>query len=240
MEGSLYLSLGAAVPRRQRRSWGFPSRPAAFYLKASWGQPHPHPHPRGWPWVPLAGLPSPAAAPGDKPGPLPPENKRDIQPPPAAARARPPGKLGVESAARDRLQKPPSGRPRRTWYLAAGAKRDAAVSCRPWGARAPASRSAACCCCCCCWPLRRSWPGRRPQRGNARPAFPRTPDPAPRHLGLPRSPELWSCGPPKGYHVARLALPCLASPRVCVRVQATPAPECALFFPALANLRRTQ
>lgn len=164
MEGSLYLSLGAAVPRRQRRSGGFPSRPAAFYLKASWGQPHPHPHPRGWPWVPLAGLPSPAAAPGDRPGPLPPENKRDIQPPPAAARARPPGKLGVESAARDRLQKPPSRRPRRTWYLAAGAKRDAAVSCRPWGARAPASRSAACCCCCCCWPPRRSWPGRRPQR----------------------------------------------------------------------------
>lgn len=79
---------------------GFPSRPAAFYLKAIWGQPlTPTPESQGWPWVPLAGLPSPAAAPGDKPRPLPPENKRDIQPPPAAARERPPGKLGVESAA---------------------------------------------------------------------------------------------------------------------------------------------
>lgn len=44
MEGYLYLSLGAAVPRRQRRRvGGLPNRPAEFYLKASWGQPHPHP-----------------------------------------------------------------------------------------------------------------------------------------------------------------------------------------------------
>lgn len=115
----------------------------------------------------------------------------------------------------DRLQKPPSCRPRRTLYLAAGARRDAAVSCRPWGARAPASRSA------CFWPPR-GWPGRRRQRGNVpRPPFPAPGNPhsATADCGAP-PPERWPYGsrattwrgspslalPPSGLGAGALAL----------------------------------
>lgn len=233
MEGSLYLSLGGCSSKKTKEEGGFPSRPAVFYLKASWGQ-HPTPESQGWPWVPLAGFPSPAAAPGDKPRPLPPENKRDIQPPPAAARARPPGKLGVESAAIAFKSRPPAVRGALGTWLRAPSERDAAVSCRPWGARAPASRSA------CCWPPR-SWPGRRPQRGNARPALPRTPEPAPRHRRLPCSPGRWRCGPRATTWRGSLSLASL--PRgLCAGAGFTSARMCsllfpALFFPALANLR---
>lgn len=152
MEGSLYLPLGAAIPRTQRRS----RVPQQFYLRAAGGNPPPPPRRAeagpGYGWR----------------GSLPP------RPPRGQAAAPPAGEqTGHSAAARgcqgaspgeirrgvgpDRLQKPPSRRPRRTLYLAAGAGRDAAVSCRPWGARAPASRSA------CFWPPR-SWPGHRPQR----------------------------------------------------------------------------
>lgn len=144
----------------------------------------------------------------------------------------------------DRLQKPPSRGPRRTLYLAAGAGRDAAVSCRPWGARAPASRSA------CFWPPR-SWPGHRRQRGNAPtppPSLPGARDPAPRHRGLPCSPERWPYGSwaTTWRGSPSLALPCLALPLsgLGARIGNTNARMCAplrpaLFLPALANLRLT-
>lgn len=120
---------------------------------------------------------------------------------------------------RDRLQKPPSRRPRRTLYLAAGAGRDAAVSCRPWGARAPASRSA------CFWPPR-GWPGHRPQRGNVpRPPFPApgTPHSATADCRAPPSAGPTAPGPPRG--AARPSLPCL--PAVWAPVQGALALECA-------------
>lgn len=198
MEGSLYLPLGAAIPRTQRRS----RVPQQFYLRAAGGNPPP-PHRRA------------GAGPGYRWwGSLPP------RPPRGQATAPPAGEqTGHSAAARgcqgaspreirrgvgpDRLQKPPSRRPRRTRYLAAGAGRDAAVSCRPWGARAPASRSA------CFWPPR-SWPGRRPQRGNA-PTLP-FPSPGPRTApplsALFLGAQAFSApGPPRG--AARPPLPCL-------------------------------
>lgn len=156
MEGSLYLSLWAAVPRRQRRR-GLPQQARCVLLKSKLGAtPHPHPREPRLALGTAGGAPFPRGRPGGQAA-APPAGEQTGHS--AAARGcqgASPGEIrrGVGG---DRLQKRPSRRPRRTWYLAAGSERDASVSCRPWGARAPASRSA------CCWPPRR-WPGRRPQR----------------------------------------------------------------------------
>ena len=116
MEGSLYLPLGTAIPRTQRRS----RVPQQFYLRAAGGNPPPRKTKAG-PGYRWRGSLPPCGRPGDRLWPLPLENKRDIQPPPAAARARPLGKLGVESARIAFKNRPPAGRGALcTWLRAPG------------------------------------------------------------------------------------------------------------------------
>lgn len=228
--------LGLQFQEDKGRGGGAPQQARCVLFKSELGAtPHPHPgEPRqalgtaGW-------APFPRGRPGGQAA-APPAGEQTGHS--AAARGcqgASPGEIR-RGVGPERLQKRPSRRPRRTWYLAAGAERDAAVSYRPWGARAPASHSA------CCW-LPRSWPGRKPQRGNTRPALPAPLTPHLATEGLPCSPRRLALRPP-GHHVARLPLPCLASP-LCAGAGHTRARMCsllfpALYFPATANLRRTQ
>lgn len=205
--------------------WGAPQQACCVLLKSKLrATPHPHP---GEPRLAL-GTAGWAPFPGGRPGgqtAAPPAGEQTGHS--AAARGcqgASPGEIR-RGVGRERLQKRPSRRPRRTRYLAAGAEQDAAVSCRPWGARAPASRSA------CCW-LPRSWPGHRPQRGNARPALPAPLTPHLATGGGPALPECWSCGPRATTWRGSLSL---ASPSRCLCAGAghTRARMCSLLFPAL-------
>lgn len=221
--------LGLQFQEDKGGGWGAPQQARCVLLKSKLGAT-PRPHPReprlalgtaGW-------APFPRGRPGGQTA-APPAGEQTGHS--AAARGcqgASPGEIR-RGVGRERLQKRPSRRPRRTWYLAAGAERDAAVSCRPWGARAPASRSA------CCW-LPRSWSGRRPQRGNARPALPASLTP---HLATGSghaSPKCWSCAPrpPPPATTWRGSLSLALPPRcLCAGAGRTRARMCSLLFPAL-------